>query len=138
MTTSAPDSAPVYYPEIPLSLARPAIIASVLAVVVLVISGFLGHIFFGVWFAAGLVLSLLNAKMVQASVGAATASDNPRKKPVVLNTAVRLGLITVAALVIAFFFRPDGLGVMFGLALCQVIVVLSTVIPVMKGLRKQS
>ncbi|KQR97207.1 ATP synthase subunit I [Williamsia sp. Leaf354] len=138
MTMSAPESTQ-FYPEIPLSLARPAIIAGVAATAVLVISAVVGHVFFGVWFAVGMVLSLANAKMVQASVGAATADDeNPRKKPVVLNTAVRLGIITVAALAVAFIFRPEGLGVMFGLALCQVIVVLSTVIPVMKGLRKQS
>ena len=87
---------------------------------------------------AGIALTLANSKMVQASVAAATEGDTGRKKPVVLNTAVRLAIITAAALAIAFAFRPEGLGVMFGLALGQVIVVLSTVIPVMRGLRKQS
>ncbi|MBT0568424.1 hypothetical protein [Williamsia sp. CHRR-6] len=137
MTTSAPDSAPVY-PDIPLSMVRPALLAGVAAVIALIVSGVLGHLLFGVFFTAGMAMILGNAKMVQATVGAVTAEDNPRKKPVVLNTAVRLGIITVVALAVAFFFRPDGLGVMFGLALCQVIVVLATVIPVMKGLRKQS
>ncbi|SIR82302.1 ATP synthase subunit I [Williamsia sterculiae] len=137
MTTSAPDSLPVY-PQAPTDLVRPAVIAGLAVVAALVISGLLGHILFGVWFAVGAALSITNAKLVQASVAAATAEDEPRKRPVVLNSAVRLGIITVVALVIAFFFRPEGLGVMFGLAVCQVILVLATVIPVMKGLRKQS
>ncbi|GAA2069341.1 hypothetical protein [Williamsia deligens] len=138
MTTSTPNSSDQFYPAIPLSLRRPAIIVAVVAVAGLVISGVLGHILFGVFFAAGLALVLANSKMVQFSVASATEGDTGRKKPVVLNTAVRLAIITVAALAIAFVFRPEGLGVMFGLALGQVIVVLSTVIPVMKGLRKQS
>ncbi|MGZ8179397.1 hypothetical protein ACXVUM_15820 [Williamsia sp. SKLECPSW1] len=138
MTTSTPSSSDQFYPAIPLSLRRPAIIAGVAAVIALIVSAVLGHVLFGVFFAAGIALILANSKMVQASVAAATEGDTGRKKPVVLNTAVRLAVITVAALAIAFVFRPEGLGVMFGLALGQVIVVLSTVIPVMKGLRKQS
>ncbi|GAA1894151.1 hypothetical protein [Williamsia serinedens] len=138
MTTSTPSSSDQFYPAIPLSLKRPALIVGAAAVVALVVSGVLGHILFGVFFTAGVALILANSKMVQFSVSAATEGDTGRKKPVVLNTAVRLAVITVAALAIAFVFRPEGLGVMFGLALGQVIVVLSTVIPVMRGLRKQS
>lgn len=41
------------------------------------------------------------------------------------------------ALAAAFLVQPEGLGVMFGLAIGQVILVLNVVIPVMKGLRKQ-
>ena len=49
--------------------------------------------------------------------------------------AARLGAITVLALAAAILVRPDGLGVMFGLAVGQVILVLNTVIPVMVRLR---
>jgi hypothetical protein len=38
-------------------------------------------------------------------------------------------------LAIAFVFRPAGLGVVFGLALFQVLLVLTTALPVMKKLR---
>ncbi|GAB2638754.1 hypothetical protein GCM10027169_03320 [Gordonia jinhuaensis] len=137
MTTSAPGSAPVY-PHAPLSFRVPAVIAVLAVVIALVISGLVGHIAFGLWFALGAALIFGNAFLVRGTVSAITAEENPRKKPLVFNTAVRLGIITVFALVIAFFFRPEGLGVMFGLAVCQVILVLATVLPVMKGLRNQS
>ena len=42
MATSAPDSAPVYYPPAPTGLRRPAIIAAVLTVIVAIIAVFLG------------------------------------------------------------------------------------------------
>jgi hypothetical protein len=43
--------------------------------------------------------------------------------------------MTVVGLTIAFIFRPQGLGVVFGMALFQVLLVLSTALPVMKKLR---
>ena len=53
-----------------------------------------------------------------------------------LNSATRLLVITVVGLTIAFAFRPAGLGVVFGLALFQVLLVLTTALPVLKALRK--
>jgi hypothetical protein len=38
-------------------------------------------------------------------------------------------------LIIAFVFRPPGIGVLFGLALFQVVLVLSTALPVWKKIR---
>jgi hypothetical protein len=38
-------------------------------------------------------------------------------------------------LIIAYIFRPAGVGVVFGLALFQVLLVLSTALPVWKKLR---
>jgi hypothetical protein len=43
--------------------------------------------------------------------------------------------MTVIGLTIAFIFKPQGLGVVFGMALFQVLLVLSTALPVMKKLR---
>jgi hypothetical protein len=44
-------------------------------------------------------------------------------------------IITTIGLIIAFVFRPPGLGVLFGLALFQVVLVLSTALPVWKKIR---
>ena len=52
-----------------------------------------------------------------------------------LNSATRLLVMTVIGLTIAFIFRPQGLGVVFGMALFQVLLVISTALPVMKKLR---
>jgi hypothetical protein len=52
-----------------------------------------------------------------------------------LNSATRLLVITAIGLTIAILFRPLGLGVLFGLALFQVLLVLSTALPVWKKIR---
>ena len=90
---------------------------------------------FGVFFAIGLALGLINALLVQRSVASITAGDHPLKKKMALNSATRLLVITAIGLAIAFAFRPLGLGVVFGLALFQVVLVLSTALPVYKKLR---
>ncbi|WP_168701446.1 hypothetical protein [Gordonia paraffinivorans] len=136
MATSAPDSAPVY-PQAPTSLRRPAIIAGGITLVVAVVSILVGHPLFAVFFLLGVAAILVNALLVKRAVDTVTAELNPRKTALALNSAMRLGAITVLALLAAFLVQPDGLGAMFGLAIGQVVLVLNTVIPVMKGLRSQ-
>ncbi|QTI71338.1 hypothetical protein QNM97_14540 [Gordonia sp. L191] len=137
MTTSAPDSAPVYYPAAPTGLVRPGIIAGAFTLIVAGVSIYVGHFLFAIFFAVGVAAVLVNAKMVTMAVSRVAAEADPRKKLLAVNSALRLGVITVLALAAAILVRPEGLGVMFGLALGQVVLVLNTVIPVMKGLRKQ-
>lgn len=136
MSTTVPDSTS-YYPAAPTGLVRPGIIAAVVTVVVGVLAVVLGHPWFAAFFVAGVVLVFVNTKLVIRAVDNVATAENPRKKLLALNSAYRLGAITLLALVAAFLVRPDGLGAMFGLAIGQVILVLNTVIPVMKGLRKQ-
>ncbi len=95
----------------------------------------LGHPMVGVFFGVGLLLGLLNALGVQRSVAAITADAHPLKKKMAMNSAGRLLVITVIGLAVAFVFRPAGLGVVFGLALFQVVLVVSTALPVWKKLR---
>ena len=70
--------------------------------------------------ASASALGLLNALLVRRAVEAITAEDHPLKKKMALNSATRLLVITAIGLTIAFVFRPEGLGVLFGLALFQV------------------
>jgi hypothetical protein len=107
----------------------------VLTVVAIAVAGSLRHPMVGVFFGAGLLLGLLNAIGVQRSVAAITAEAHPLKKKMAMNSASRLLIITVVGLTVAFIFRPAGLGVVFGLALFQVLLVLSTALPVWKKLR---
>jgi hypothetical protein len=94
-----------------------------------------GHVMFGVFFGVGLLLGLTNAVLVQRSVASITAGDHPLKRKMALNSATRLLVISAIGLTVAFVFRPAGLGVLFGLALFQVLLVLSTALPVWKKMR---
>ncbi|UXA16724.1 ATP synthase subunit I [Mycobacterium sp. SMC-4] len=134
MTTPAHD-APLVFPSVAF---RPAMLSGVcvaVAGVASVAAALLGHPMFGLFFGIGLALGLTNALLVRRSVQSITASDHPLKSKMALNSATRLVVITVVGLSIAFYFRPQGLGVLFGLALFQVILVLSTSLPVLKKLR---
>ncbi|MGZ8815413.1 MAG: ATP synthase subunit I, partial [Mycobacterium sp.] len=129
MTTPAQD-APLVFPSVAFRPLRLLIVCVVLTAIAVTAAWFTGHPFFGVFFGVGLVLGLLNAILVKRAVESITAEDHPLKKKMALNSATRLLVITVVGLTMAFVFRPAGLGVVFGLALFQVLLVLSTALPV--------
>jgi dipeptide/tripeptide permease len=116
---------------------RLLVICLALTAVAVAASWFTGHPLFGVFFGVGLGLGLLNAILVKRAVESITAEEHPLKKKMALNSASRLLVISAVALAIAFFFRANGgLGVLFGLAVFQALLVMSTSIPVMKKIRK--
>lgn len=134
VTTPAPD-APLVFPSVAFRPARLLAICAVLGVLAVGLAAWAGYVMFGVFFTVGLGLGLINALLVQRSVASITAGDHPLKKKMALNSATRLLVITAVGLAIAFAFRPLGLGVVFGLALFQVVLVLSTALPVWKKIR---
>ena len=135
MTTPAQD-APLVFPSVAFRPLRLFIVCVVLTAIAVTAAWFTGHPFFGVFFGVGLLLGLLNAILVKRAVESITAEDHPLKKKMALNSATRLLVITAIALTIAFVFRTNGgLGVVFGLAIFQALLVMSTSIPVMKKIR---
>jgi len=134
VTTPAQD-APLVFPSVAFRPVRLFATSLVLTVLAIAVAGSLGHPMVGVFLGVGLLLGLLNALGVQRSVAAITAEAHPLKKKMAVNSASRLLIITVIGLTVAFVFRPAGLGVVFGLALFQVLLVLSTALPVWKKLR---
>jgi hypothetical protein len=123
------------FPSVAFRPLRLLAIAVVLTAVAVAIAAGLGSPMVGVFFGIGLLLGLLNALGVRRSVAAITAEEHPLKKKMAANSATRLLVITTIGLAIAFVFRPAGLGVVFGLALFQVLLVLTTALPVWKKLR---
>ncbi len=135
MTTPAQD-APLVFPSVAFRPLRLLIVCVVLTAIAVAAAWFTGHPFFGVFFGVGLVLGLLNAILVKRAVESITAEDHPLKKKMALNSASRLLVISAVALAIAFFFKNNGgLGVVFGLAVFQALLVMSTSIPVLKKIR---
>ena len=135
MTTPAQD-APLVFPSVAFRPLRLLLICLVLTTIAIAAAAALGHVWFGGFFGIGLGLGLLNGVLVAHSVESITAEAHPLKRKMALNSATRLLAITVIGLTIAFLFRPAGLGVVFGLALFQVLLVLTTAVPVMSALRK--
>ena len=134
MTTPAQD-APLVFPSVAFRPLRLFVISIAITAVAILAGGLSGHLMVGVFFGIGLLLGLLNALLVRRSVEAITAQEHPLKRSMALNSASRLAIITLLALIIAYVFRPAGLGVVFGLALFQVLLVVSTALPVWKKLR---
>ena len=137
MTTPAQD-APLVFPSVAFRPVRLLLLCVVLTAAAVGAAAALGHMSFGWFFGLGLGLGLLNALLVQRSVEAITADAHPLKRKMALNSATRLLIMTVAGLTIAYLFRPMGLGVVFGMALFQVLLVFTTAFPVMKALRKNA
>ena len=137
MTTPAQD-APLVFPSVAFRPLRLFAVCVVLTGLATLAAGLLGHVMVGVFFGVGLGLGLLNALLVQRSVEAITAEAHPLKRKMALNSATRLLMMTVIGLTLAFIFRPQGLGVVFGMALFQVVLVISTALPVMKKIRAGS
>jgi hypothetical protein len=137
VTTPAQD-APLVFPSVAFRPSRLFAVCVVLTGLATLAAGLLGHVMVGVFFGVGLGLGLLNALLVQRSVEAITAEAHPLKRKMALNSATRLLMMTVIGLTIAFIFRPQGLGVVFGMALFQVVLVISTALPVMKKIRAGS
>ena len=133
--TSPEQNAPLVFPSVAFRPVRLLVISLVLTVFAVAVAGSPRHPMVGVFFGVGLLLGLLNAIGVQRSVAAITAEAHPLKKKMAMNSASRLLIITVIGLAVAFVFRPAGLGVLFGLALFQVLLVMSTALPVWKKLR---
>lgn len=123
------------FPSVAFRPVRLFAICVAITAVALVVAGLSGHLMVGVFFGVGLLLGLLNAVLVRRSVASITAKDHPLKSTMAVNSATRLAVITVVGLIIAFVFRPTGLGVLFGLALFQILLVASTALPVWKKLR---
>ncbi|AEV74342.1 ATP synthase I chain [Mycolicibacterium rhodesiae NBB3] len=137
MTTPAQD-APLVFPSVAFRPLRLLVICVALTVLAVVAAAFAGHPFFGAFFGLGLGLGLLNAILVKRAVESITAEEHPLKKKMALNSATRLLAITAIALTVAFVFRHNGgLGVLFGLAVFQALLVMSTSIPVMKKIRTE-
>jgi hypothetical protein len=137
VTTPAQD-APLVFPSVAFRPLRLFAVCVALTGLVMLAAGLLGHVMVGVFFGIGLGLGLLNAVLVQRSVESITAEAHPLKRKMALNSATRLLVMTVIGLTIAFLFRPQGLGVVFGMALFQVVLVISTALPVMKKIRAGS
>ncbi len=126
------------FPSVAFRPLRLLVISAVLAVVATLLAWYVGNALFGVFFGAGLALGLGNALLVRRSVESITAKEHPLKSQMALNSATRLLVISAVGLLIAYLFRPLGLGVLAGLAVFEVLLVATTTLPVVRKLRRDA
>jgi len=119
------------------NLKRSVLVAIPFGVVALVLVALVGHPLAGAFVFLGLALGALNSWLVQRSVvrfGASEAAD--KKKRFVLGSIGRLALVTLVAAVVLYLARADGLGILAGLALFQLIMLGGAAVPLVKELRR--
>ncbi|MFB7716905.1 MULTISPECIES: hypothetical protein [unclassified Nocardia] len=120
-----------------LRMRRATIIVVALGVLVLAATGVFDRLLLGVFISAGLALGWINAQVTWMSIVRITDAETPSKQKLALSSAARLLILTGLSILVAFFTRPYGVGIFFGLAVFQLILVLHTALPEVKGLRQQ-
>jgi hypothetical protein len=106
---------------------------AVLAVAVMVPMGHGDYALFG---CLGLALGLLNAALVVLSVERFSATK-PSKVRFSGSVLVRLAAITVLAFGLVLLFRPAGVAVFAGLAVFQLLSIVSAMLPLIKEIRQR-
>lgn len=121
-----------------LRIRRAAAFATALGILALVATGPLDRLLLGVLICVGLALGVVNTQLTWITTGRITRAETPSKQKLAMSSAARLLCITAVSIVVAFLTRPDGIGIFFGLALFQVVLILNTVVPELKALRQSS
>jgi hypothetical protein len=100
-----------------------------------------GHPLLGLFGCLGILLGAVNAMLVQRQAvtygNSGTDGDVSAKKMLTMSIAGRLIITTVAAVVIGIIFAPNGVAVFGGLLIFQVLMLGSTALPMMRGMRQQ-
>jgi hypothetical protein len=107
-------------PQISAVARRTVLLSSAVGVAAIVIGVLVDYPFVGLGVCLGLFLALVNFRLIsRATVKAAGSPDENKRRPLVLNTLGRLGVISVIALGLTYFAPQPGFGTLLGLAFFQ-------------------
>jgi hypothetical protein len=120
------------------NLRRSTIVGGVLGAVSIVVLALVGHPLMGVFGCVGIAIGALNNRMLQLSVVRHAGDVGYGKKQFRRGVMGRLAAITLLALAVGIFVRPDGLGVFVGLAVFQILMLIGAAVPVFRSLRPTS
>ena len=130
MSSTGPLMVPVGTPR------RVFVVAAVLGGAGLLIASLLGHVLVGGLFLVGLVLGGLNNVMTTRSILKHTEAGDPDRKKFAKASLVRLGYISLIAVVFLLAFHREGIAVLAGLAVFHMLAALATSLPLLKEFRK--
>ena len=86
----------------------------------------------------GVLLGLLNHLATEFwLLRVITSGEEPTRHRLAVATLVRLVVLSVVAVGIAMWFWPDGIGLLFGLAIFRLIAIVMTTAPLLKELKNQ-
>ncbi len=102
----------------------------------LLVASFLGHPVAGGLFCAGLVLGLVNSRLVIGATARFASDADASKRRFAFGALQRLAVITLVALLLAYAFRPEGLAVFAGLVAFQMILIAGATGPMLREVRK--
>jgi hypothetical protein len=137
-TTSPPAAGHASYGQVVRDQKKTILVAVVLSVAAYWVLGQLGEWTLAGCLAAGVVLGLLNHLATEYwLLRLLTSGEEPTRNRLAMSTMTRLVVVSVAAVAIAVWFWPDGIGVFFGLAVFRLIALVMTTLPLLKELKKQ-
>jgi len=115
---------------------RVFVVALVLGGIGLAGASLLGHPAIGLLFLVGLFLGGVNNVMTVRSILKYTRNGDPDRKQFAKASLLRLGYISLIAVVLLVAFRRDAIAVLAGLAVFHLLAALATTVPVLKEFRK--
>lgn len=122
------------------NLRRLALIALGIGVAGVAVAAPFGYLAVALFGCLGLALGLLNIVLLHRSAarfaGSAGSGSAHRTRKSAGGVFGRIALVTVIALAVAWLARPDGLGVFLGLVAFQFVVVATTLVPLVRELRR--
>ena len=121
-------------PRAAANLKRSLVLAMPIGALALLVLALLGHPLAGVFVVLGLAFGVLNTWLMQRSV--VRYGERRSKGGFVGGMLGRLFLLTAASLVAVFLVRPDGIGLLAGIAIFQALVLFGAAVPVFKELRR--
>ena len=115
-------------PEISRMLRRTVFGALGVGVVALVVLSIVGYPLAGLGACIGLGLGLVNIRLVMSTASWLNSLGSSKvKRPMAMNTLMRLGLTTVVAIILVVVNLPLGMGVLGGIAVFYMLFVVSLV-----------
>jgi hypothetical protein len=113
-------------------------VAAVLAIASIWVLGALGEWTLAFGLVIGVALGLANHLYTEYwLLRIITAGSQPSRNAMIRSTIARLSVLTVVALGCAVLMWPDGLGVLFGLAIFRLIALSMTSLPLLKELKSE-
>ena len=119
------------------NLRRSVIMSAGLGLLGVIVLGLFGHVLMGVFLILGLALGAGNTWLVQRSVVAYANSQATNKKIRFTRSVLgRLAIITLVALGCLLLVRPDGAGVLAGVAIFQMLMLGGASVTTFKQLKQ--